>query len=129
MTSTSGDIDLTPSAQPIGSMTAANTPGVRRPRRPRQLSIVATLALSFGGLMVVAMGVAIALLLTAANKNTRALIATNGQLVVDMVSQNLRYQLDPTESQLTALGRYILTEPSDLFQNGRLNDLLLGTLA
>ncbi|HVI92243.1 MAG TPA: adenylate/guanylate cyclase domain-containing protein, partial [Dongiaceae bacterium] len=47
----------------------------------------------------------------------------------DMVSQNLRYQLDPTESQLTALGRYILTEPSDLFQNGRLNDLLLGTLA
>ncbi|HWT97402.1 MAG TPA: adenylate/guanylate cyclase domain-containing protein [Terriglobales bacterium] len=130
MTTTSSDIDL--GRRPGGNIQAiANTPGLGRPqsRRLRQLSIVATLALSFGGLVVVALGIAITLLLTAANSNTRALIATNGQLVVDMVSQNLRYQLDPTESQLNALGRYILTEPSDLFENGRLNDLLLGTLA
>jgi class 3 adenylate cyclase len=130
MTSTPSDIDLVPSTRPIGLATA-EAPGVGRPRprRLRQLSIVATLALSFGGLVVAAVGVAVALLLTAASSNTRALIATNGQLVVDMVHQNLQYQLDPTESQLDALGRYILSDHLDLFESGRLNDLLLGTLA
>jgi class 3 adenylate cyclase len=78
---------------------------------------------------VVSVGIAIALLLSAASSNTRALIATNGQLVVDLVSQSLRYQLDPTESQLDALGRYILSDHLDLFNSGRINDLLLGTLA
>lgn len=122
------DLATTPNSD---SQAAAGTPGIGRPRprRLRQLSIVATLALSFGGLVVAAVGVAVALLLSAASSNTRALIATNGQLVVDMVHQNLQYQLDPTESQLNALGRYILSDHLDLFESGRLNDLLLGTLA
>jgi class 3 adenylate cyclase len=93
------------------------------------MSVVTTLALSFGSLVVVAVGIAISLLLITATGNTRALIATNGQLVVDLVTQSLRYQLDPTESQLDALARYILSDRLDLFNSGRINDLLLGTLA
>ncbi|HEX9449689.1 MAG TPA: adenylate/guanylate cyclase domain-containing protein [Dongiaceae bacterium] len=94
-----------------------------------RLSIVTTLALSFGSLVVISVGIAIWLLLSAASSNTRALIATNGQLVMDLVSQNLRHQLDPTENQLNALGRYILSDHLDVFDSGRINDLLLGTLA
>jgi len=121
--------DQLATGQPAG-LAVPIVPSPAADRAPQwRPSIVTTLALSFGSLVVVAVGIAIALLLSAAASNTRALIATNGQLVVDLVSQNLRYQLDPTESQLDALGRYILSDQLDLFGSGRINDLLLGTLA
>jgi class 3 adenylate cyclase len=93
-----------------------------------QLSIVTTLALSFGSLVVVPIGIAVALLFWAGS-GTQDLIATNGQLGIRLVDQSLSNQLDPTVSQLDALGRYILSDRLDLFDSGRINDLLLGTLA
>jgi len=94
-----------------------------------RLSIVTTLALSFGTLIVVAMSIAVYVLFNAAQSNTRELIATTGQAVLAIVSQNVRYQLDPTRNQLQALGRFILSDNLDLFGNGRIRDLLLGSLA
>jgi class 3 adenylate cyclase len=94
-----------------------------------RLSIVTTLAVSFGSLVVISVGISIGTLIFAANRNTLSLIATNGQMVMELVSQNLRHQLDPTANQLNALGRFILSEQLDVFDSGRINDLLLGTLA
>lgn len=96
--------------------------------RPR-LSIVTTLALSFGSLVIVAVGIAVWHLYTVAQNNTGQLIATTGQAVVTIISQNLRHQLDPTENQLHALSRFILADHRDIFDNGRIKDLLMGSLA
>ncbi|MDY0882194.1 adenylate/guanylate cyclase domain-containing protein [Dongia soli] len=96
--------------------------------RPR-LSIVTTLALSFGSLVILAVGIAVWHLYTVAQSNTGQLIAATGQAVVTIVSQNLRHQLDPTENQLRALSRFILSDHRDIFEDGRIKDLLLGSLA
>lgn len=124
-------IEHAPVLAPLVATTSTAPRFWQRLLHPSQwrLSIVTTLALSFGSLVVVSVGITVALLLSAANGNTRALIATNGQLIVSLVSQNLHYQLDPTENQLDALGRYILSDRLDVFDTGRINDLLLGTLA
>ncbi len=99
-------------------------------RLPRlRFSIVTTLAASFGSLVVVAMGIAIYLLFSAAQSGTTQLTGVAAQAVINIVTQNLRHQLDPAQNQLQALARFILSDHLDVFDDGRISDLLMGTLA
>ncbi len=87
------------------------------------------LLFGFGGLVAGAVAAVLLLALDIAERNTNELLRQTAELSIDLAVQSLAYHLDPARSQLEFLARQLSTGDFPLDDDGRLQDLLLGSLA
>jgi adenylate cyclase len=100
-------------------------PAMRQVRLP----IALALALSFGALIVIAVAAVLLLMRDVAERNTRDLLVANAEASVNAVYQALDNQVDAATQQAGFLTDLIQADKVTLDETGRLQDLLLGSLA
>ncbi|HET6222128.1 MAG TPA: hypothetical protein VFE11_08180, partial [Dongiaceae bacterium] len=97
--------------------------------RQVRLPIALALALSFGALIAIAVAAVLLLMRDVAERNTRDLLVANAEASVTAVYQALDNQIDAATQQADFLTGLIQADKFTLDETGRLQDLLLGSLA
>jgi adenylate cyclase len=97
--------------------------------RQVRLPIALALALSFGALIAIAVAVVLLMMRDVAERNTRDLLVANAEESVNAVYQALDNQTDAARQQAGFLAGLIQADKVTLDETGRLQDLLLGSLA
>jgi len=98
-------------------------------RRRRAVSIALILALSFGGLILVAVVTVLAIGLWTGRQNTLDHLKDEAALTISSAVARLSQHLEPASEQLRFLGDLITYDPADLVESPRFVDLLTGALA
>jgi class 3 adenylate cyclase len=98
-------------------------------RRHRAVSIALILALSFGGLTLVAVGTVLTISLWTGRQNTLNNLKDEAVLTVSSAVARMAQHLEPSSEQLRFLGDLITYGPADLVESPRFVDLLTGALA
>lgn len=91
----------------------------------RKFSVASVLALAFGGMMTLALGIVIIGSFSAAGRNTQMLIADRTNLVLDHVTREVDHFLSPAELALTSLAELLNAGATD---RGEIDAIALGIL-
>jgi class 3 adenylate cyclase len=97
--------------------------------RRRAVSIALILALSFGGLILVAVVTVLAIGLWTGRQNTLDHLKDEAALTISSAVARMSQHLEPASEQLQFLGDLITYGPPDLVESPRFVDLLTGALA
>src|SRR5262245_43344319 len=92
-------------------------------------SILVVLVLGFGGLVAGAVAAVLLLALDIAKRNTNELLRATAELSINAEVANLDHHLRPAGTQLEFLANQLGAGAVPLDDDGRLSDLLLGSLA
>jgi adenylate cyclase len=95
----------------------------------RHVSLSTLLALSFGGLMLVAVGSVLAVSLGGAGRNTGELLADKAELILSSIEQRVRQHLGPVVDQAEYLNVSIERGQLDVSDAGALHTVLRSALA
>ena len=102
--------------------------GQRAPRNWRP-PIAAVFVFGFGGLVAGAVAAVLLMALDVAERNTNELLRQTAELSIDGVVADLAQHLQPPRSQVEFLAKQLSDGIVPLDNDGRLQDLLLGSLA